>query len=262
MSDEGDSPRPGRWLALVGICIAAGLVWLAFADLSIALPTIAQELSVSLTDLQWANNAFSLTCGALVLAAGRFSDLYGRRKILLLGIVIFGAFSLATAFLHSLAGLVVGRALMGVGAALILPATLALIPVLFPRREQPTAFGAWMAVAWVGQAAGPAIGGGLLALFDWPSLFWIAAPLAVAAYLIVRVRAPESRDENVARGLDVLGLLTSVGAAFCLLYALTEGQSIGFGDPLIIGMLVAEVVFVAAALRPSVDWRPRTNAPK
>src|SRR5262245_63640926 len=117
-------PDPRRWIALGGICTAAGLVWLAFADEGVALPTISQELKISLTDLQWVNNSFSLACGALVLAAGRFADLYGRRRILLLGVAIFGVFALLTAFLSGLVGLVTGRALMGVGAALILPATL------------------------------------------------------------------------------------------------------------------------------------------
>jgi EmrB/QacA subfamily drug resistance transporter len=255
-------PARSRWIALAGMCTAAGLVWLAFADLGVALPTIAQELKVSVTDLQWVNNAFSLVCGALVLAAGRFSDLYGRRRLLLIGIVVFGGFSLLTSFLSGLTGLILGRALMGAGAAMILPATLALIPPLFPRAEQPRAFGAWMAVAWVGQAAGPAVGGVLTSLLGWRSLFWITAPLAAIAYLIVARFTPESRDEGLAGGVDVVGFGTSALAAFCLLYALTEGQSIGFGAPLIIGLLVAAVVlavaFVLAEKRirnPLVDLR-------
>jgi len=260
-AETGVSSR-GRWAALVGICVAAGLVWLAFADLGVALPTISKELHVSVTDLQWMNNSFSLACGALVLAAGRFSDLYGRRKILLVGIAVFGLFSMLTAFLSGLAGLVVGRALMGVGAALILPATLALIPVMFPRAEQPRAFGAWMAVAWVAQAAGPAVGGVLTSALGWRSLFWVPVPLAVVAYVIIARRSPESRDENAAPGLDYAGLVCSAGAAFCLLYACTAGQEVGFGDPLIIGMFVAALVlavtFVLVERRvhnPLVDLR-------
>ncbi|MGN9908252.1 MFS transporter [Phytohabitans sp. LJ34] len=232
-----------RWVALAGLCGAAGLVWLAFAELAVALPTISTELTIGLTDLQWTNNAFSLACGALVLAAGRLSDLYGRRRLLLIGVAMFGGFSLLTAFLSSLPGLVAGRALMGVGAAMILPATLALIPPLFPREEQPKAFGAWMAVAWVGQAAGPAVGGALTSALGWRSLFWIAAPLAAAAFLVILRYTPESRDVGASGGVDVVGLVASAAAAFCLLYAFTEGQSTGFDDPLIIGLLV-----VAAAL--------------
>ncbi|MFC0526221.1 MFS transporter [Phytohabitans kaempferiae] len=235
-----------RWIALAGLCSAAGLVWLAFADLGVALPTISTQQEIGLTDLQWTNNAFSLACGALVLAAGRCGDLYGRRRVLLLGVAVFGGFSLLTAFLSGLPGLVTGRALMGVGAAMILPATLALIPPLFPRAEQPKAFGAWMAVAWVGQAAGPAVGGALTSALGWRSLFWIAAPLAAAAFVVILRYTPESRDEGATGGVDLIGLLTSAGAAFCLLYAFTEGQSAGFGDPLIIGLLVGAAVLAVA----------------
>jgi EmrB/QacA subfamily drug resistance transporter len=256
------TPEPNRWIALTGLCVAAGLVWLAFADLGIALPTISQQLKVSLTDLQWTNNAFSLVCGALVLPAGRFGDLYGRRMVLLHGVVVFGAFALLTALLSGLPGLIFGRALMGVGAAMILPATLALIPPLFPRAEQPAAFGAWMAVAWVGQAAGPAVGGALTSALGWRSLFWMIAPFAAAAFWIIWRYAPESRDQKAPHGLDWVGLATSALAAFCLLYALIEGQSSGFGSPLIIILLVFAVVlgvaFVVAEKRipnPLVDLR-------
>ncbi|GAA4440065.1 MFS transporter [Phytohabitans houttuyneae] len=235
-----------RWIALTGLCAAAGLVWLAFADLGVSLPTISTELAIGVTDLQWTINAFSLACGALVLAAGRCSDLYGRRRVLLVGVAMFGGFSLLTAFLSGLAGLVAGRALMGVGAAMILPATLALIPPMFPKEEQPKAFGAWMAVAWVGQAAGPAVGGSLTSALGWRSLFWIAAPLSAAAFLVILRFTPESRDENASGGVDVIGLLASAAAAFCLLYAFTEGQTTGFADPLIIGLLVAAVVLGVA----------------
>jgi EmrB/QacA subfamily drug resistance transporter len=238
--------EPNRWVALAGLCTAAALVWLAFADLGVALPTISAQTAVTLTDLQWVNNAFSLSCGALVLAAGRFADVYGRRRLLLIGVAVFGLCSLLTAFLSGMAGLVTGRALMGVGAALILPATLALIPPLFPREEQPRAFGAWMATAWVGQAAGPAVGGALTNLLGWRSLFWVAAPLAAVAFVVIARATPESRDADAPRGVDLAGLLTSAGAAFCLLYALTEGQAAGFTDPLIIGLLVAAVVLAAA----------------
>jgi len=257
-----EASEPKRWVALTGLCVAAGLVWLAFADLGIALPTISQELRVSLTDLQWTNNAFSLVCGALVLPAGRFGDLYGRRRLLLLGVVVFGAFALLTSLLSGLPGLIVGRGLMGVGAALILPATLALIPPMFPRAEQPAAFGAWMAVAWVGQAAGPAVGGLLTSWLGWRSLFWIMAPFAALAFWIIWRYAPESRDEKAPHGVDAIGLATSAAAAFCLLYALTEGQSSGFGSPLIIILLVLAIVlgvgFVVAEQRihnPLVDLR-------
>ncbi|GAA4985764.1 hypothetical protein GCM10025734_09480 [Kitasatospora paranensis] len=230
-----------RWRALIGMCVAAGMVWLSFADFGVAVPTISKELSVSLTDLQWANNAFSLSTGALVLAAGRLGDVFGRKRMLEIGLVVMGAVSLVAAFAPGVTGMIVGRAAMGVGAALILPATLALIPPMFPPEEQPRAFGAWMAVAWVGQAAGPAVGGILTGTLGWRSTFWINAPLALAGLWLVRRSAVESTDPNATRHIDLPGLFTSALAAFCLLYGCTAGQEEGFDDPLIITLLVGSV---------------------
>jgi MFS family permease len=146
-------------VSLAATCTAAGLVWLAFADLGVAIPTIADDFHADLSTLQWANNAFSLAAGALVIAAGKFGDVFGRRKMLQVGILVFAACSIVAALAPNAGMLIVGRGLMGVGAALILPATLALIPPQFAGREQLTAFGVWQAVAWGGQAVAPAIGG-------------------------------------------------------------------------------------------------------
>ncbi|MFF2045413.1 MFS transporter [Kitasatospora sp. NPDC058170] len=236
---------PHRWTAMAGMCVAAGMVWLSFADFGVAVPTIADELSVSLPALQWANNAFSLSTGALVLAAGRLGDIFGRRRMLEIGLVVMGLVSVPAAFTPGVEGMIAGRALMGVGAALILPATLALIPPMFPVEEQPRAFGAWMAVAWVGQAAGPAVGGLLTGLLGWRSIFWINAPVALVGLWLVRRAAVESTDPNATRHIDLVGLVISAAAAFCLLYGCTAGQEDGFTDPVIIALLVGSVVLAA-----------------
>lgn len=125
---------------------------------------------------------------------------------------------------------------------MILPATLALIPPMFPEDEQPRAFGAWMAVAWVGQAAGPAVGGILTGVLGWRSTFWINAPLALVALWLVRRSAVESTDPNATRHVDLPGLFTSALAAFCLLYGCTAGQEKGFDDPVIIALLVGSLL--------------------
>lgn len=236
-------------------------MWLAFADLGVAVPTIAKELDCSVTDLQWANNAFSLVTGGLVLAAGRFGDLFGRRRMLELGVALFALFSIVAALAPGgVTGLVIGRGLMGIGAALILPATLSLIPPQFPASEQPKAFGAWMAVAWAAQGVGPAIGGVLTDAIGWQSLLWINVALGPLLLVLIRRTTPESRDADAEGGIDLIGLGTSAGAAFALLYGLTEGQTRGFGSPLVIGLLVGgvalAVLFVIAERRvkhPLVD---------
>jgi EmrB/QacA subfamily drug resistance transporter len=235
-----------RWASLGGICAAAGMVWLAFADLGVAIPTIADDLDAQLSALQWANNAFSLVAGALVIATGKFGDVFGRRRVLLLGVLLYGAFSVVAALAPGIGILITGRALMGVGAALILPATLALIPPQFSGREQLTAFGVWQAVAWGGQAIGPAIGGVITDGPGWRWLFWINLPLAAAAYFVIRSLTPESRDDGASSHVDWLGLATIGLAVFALLFGLTDGPSVGWDDPVVVICLAASVVLALA----------------
>ena len=245
----GPAGHPGggrRWLSLAALCTAAGLVWLAFADLGVAVPTIANDLGGELSALSWANNAFALVTGALVIAAGRFGDLFGRRRMLELGIVLFGVFSIVSAVAPSIAVLIAGRGLMGIGAALILPATLALIPPQFDGRDQALAFSAWGAVAWVGQAAGPALGGVVTDVLGWPWLFWLNLPLAALTLVALRLTTPESTDPAAARKIDIVGIVTIGVGAFALLFALTEGPDTGFGDPLVLGLFAASAILAAA----------------
>lgn len=251
-----------RWVSLAAICAAAGMVWLTFADLGVAIPTIADDLNADLGALQWANNAFSLVTGALVIAAGKFGDVFGRRRMLLLGVVLLAGFSGVAALAHDMTLLVVGRGLMGVGAALILPATLALIPPQFSGRAQLTAFGIWQAVAWGGQAIGPAIGGIITDSLGWEWLFWLNVPLALGAFLVIRALTPESRDPNASSRVDWLGVATIGLAVFSLLYALTDGPSVGWGDALVLALFAAAVLlgiaWCAIELRvrdPLVDFR-------
>jgi EmrB/QacA subfamily drug resistance transporter len=245
-------PRPAgrasshRWISLAGICTAAGIVWLAFADLGVAIPRIADEFGSNLSTLQWANNAFSLVTGALVIAAGRFGDLFGRRSMLQLGSLLLAGFSVLAALAPSVPWLIAGRALMGIGAALILPASLALIPPAFSGRAQIAAFSVWQAVAWGGLSVGPAISGLITDGLGWRWLFWINLPLTVITIVVVRITTAESRDQNVSRRVDWFGMAAIGLAVFALLYALTEGPSAGWGNPLIIGLLVATVVLAIA----------------
>ncbi|MDL9937562.1 MFS transporter [Gordonia sp. ABSL1-1] len=231
-----------RWVSLAATCTAAGLVWLAFADFGVATPTVADEMHADQSSLQWANNAFSLTAGALVVAAGRFGDIFGQRRVLQIGIVVFALSSIVAALASGVPALIGGRGLMGIGAALILPATLALIPVQFGGAAQLTAFGIWQAVAWGGQALAPAIGGVITDGPGWSWLFWINLPLGALAVVGIRFSTPESSDPSASRRIDWLGLTTIGLAVFALLYALTDGPVAGWTSPVVVGLLVATVV--------------------
>ncbi|MFE1176117.1 MFS transporter [Streptomyces sp. NPDC058773] len=238
---SNDLTTTHRWISLAATCTAAGMVWLTFGDLGVAMPQIANEFSGNLSSLQWANNAFSLVTGALVIAAGKFGDLFGRRRMLEAGIVLMAVSSVPAALAPHIGWLVLGRGLMGIGAALILPASLALIPPAFSGKAETTAFGIWQAVAWGGLSVGPALSGVITDGLGWRWLFWINLPLAAVTLVVVRATTPESRDEEAERTIDWLGLTSVVLAVFALLYALTEGPSVGWGSPLIVALFVASV---------------------
>ncbi|MCF6525264.1 MFS transporter [Streptomyces sp. JJ36] len=257
-----NAPSPRRWVSLGAICTAAALVWLAFSDLGVAVPEIADEYGSGLSALQWANNAFSLVTGALVIAAGRFGDLFGRRRMLEAGLVLLAVFSVPAALSPDVASLVISRGLMGVGAALILPASLALIPPEFTGREELAAFGIWQAVAWGGLSVGPALSGFITDGIGWRWLFWINLPLAAVVLAVVRATTPESSDPHATRRVDWPGLATIGLSVFALLYALTEGPAAGWGSPVVVLLLVAAVVLAVVWYRlerrsrdPLVDLR-------
>jgi EmrB/QacA subfamily drug resistance transporter len=166
--------------------------------------------------------------------------------MLQLGIIAFACFSIVSALAGSVEVLIAGRGLMGIGAAMILPATLALIPPQFSGRAQLTAFGVWQAVAWGGQAVGPAIGGVITDGMGWRWLFWLNLPLAAGAVVVNRVLTPESKDPDASRHVDWVGLVTIAAAVFLLLYALTEGPTLGWTDPVIILLLVGAIALAIA----------------
>lgn len=238
--------NPRRWWSLIALCMAAAIVWFAAANIPVATSAISEDIGGSVTTLQWVNTVFTLVCGALVIAAGRLGDIFGRRRVLDLGLVLFGIASVLAAVAPSPTLLIVGRALMGVAAAAILPATLAIIPIEFGSREQVTAFSAWMATTAVGQAAAPAISGGLITLFDWSAIFWVNLPLCLAAFVLVRRTTPESRDENAGRHIDYVGLAFVATGLVALLYALNEGPTLGWSSGLVLGSIVLAVVLLSA----------------
>lgn len=240
--------NPRRWLSLGALSLAAAAVWLAASDLAVALPTISKALGGSMSTLQWAVTGFSLATGAFVATGGRLADVFGRRSFLELGLAIFAASSVVCAIAPQPGLLIAGRVLMGVGAALILPATLAIIPIEFSGREQITAFSVWMAVAGAGQALGPVVGGGLTQALSWRWIFWVNIPLCAIAYVVLRSTTPESRDPDAPHSIDVPGLLTLSGGLVAVLYALNEGPEKGWGSALIVGTAVLGILLLVGCL--------------
>ena len=222
MTDATDpapaAANPKRWTSLFGLCLLTGLVWLTASDISIALPTIGKAFGGSMDSLQWAVNGYFLT-GSLIIVGGKLGDIIGRRKLFLIGCGLLIAGSVIAMTAQGVTQLVVGRLVEGVGAAAILPTSLAMVAVGFPEVERAKAIGIWIATAWGGQGVGPVIGGALVQLLGWQSIFWINLPLGLIGIAIVLKTTPESRSSEGGR-LDIPGAVTLVSGIALLSYAL------------------------------------------
>jgi EmrB/QacA subfamily drug resistance transporter len=237
--------RPNKPLILTSLLLAAFAINLDTTIVNVALPSLVRELHASDTQLQWIVDAYNLTFAALVLAAGNLGDRVGRKGVLLAGLVLFGVASLAGGLGSSPGELIAARAVMGIGAALIFPATLSLLTNVFTERgERARAIGLWGASTGVGIAVGPIVGGWLLEQFSWSSVFIALVPIAALAAALVAVGVPTSRDPE-APPADRLGLIFSSAAMALLVYTIIEAPSRGWGATLTIGGFVVTAVLFA-----------------
>lgn len=246
-----------RWWALAALCLGVLLVGIDNTIVNVALPTIGRSLNASISDLQWVVDCYTLVFATLLLLAGHLGDRFGRRRMLLTGLAIFALTSIAASFATSTTGLIAGRGAMGIGAALIFPATLALLVSLFPdRKERAGAIGIWSGVTGLSVALGP-IGGGLLVEhFSWSAVFLINVPLAIAAMVATRLLVGESRDPTPGR-FDPLGAFGSMVGVGLLVWAIIEAPANGWGSAVTIGALTGAVL----ALTGFVWWEARRTDP-
>jgi EmrB/QacA subfamily drug resistance transporter len=243
--------------ALAIICLSAFVVSVDATIVNVALPTLSRELEADTADLQWIVDAYTLVMAGLMLSAGSLSDRYGRRGFLSAGLALFAITSAVAAQVDSADALIWGRAAMGVGAAVIFPATLALITNIFtdpiPRAK---AIGLWAAMVGVGVAAGPITGGWLLENFWWGSIFLVNVPIAVAAIVGGMLFVPTSRDP-AAPPVDVAGLVLSAIGVTALVYTIIEAPNVGWTNwHTIAGFGLAAVVLIGFVL-----WERRTPHP-
>src|SRR3954454_8400706 len=193
------SARGGKPVVLLSLLLAAFVINLDTTIVNVALPTLVRQLHASNAQLQWVVDAFNLLFAGAVLAAGSLSDRYGRKGMLLAGLSVFGLASAAGGLPDSAGPLIAARAVMGVGAAMVFPATLSLISNVFTeRQERALAIGLWGAVTGVAIALGPIVGGGLLEAFDWRAIFFAMTPIAGIAAALVARSVPTSRDPRAA----------------------------------------------------------------
>jgi EmrB/QacA subfamily drug resistance transporter len=233
------------WWTLVAASLGLGMNVLDGTIVNVALPSIQHDLHSSFSTVQWVVNAYLLSFAILLATGGRLGDIFGRRRIFLIGVAVFAAASAGCGVAPDNATLLVGRAIQGAGAALMIPATLALIVTNFPPNLVPRAIGLWTAVTGVALALGPVLGGVLTKDASWRWIFYLNIPLALIAFAIAWLAARESRDEHASRRIDYAGIVTlSLGLTAALL-AVIQASSWGWTSARIIGLLAASVVSLA-----------------
>src|SRR5499427_3134673 len=247
-----------RWWILAAVSLATFMTYLDNNVTNVAIPTIQRSLHLSIAGLEWVVSSYVLVFAGLLLAAGRIADVYGRRRLFFAGTVVFTLASLAAGLAGSGGVLIGARVIQGLGAALLVPTTLAIIMATFKdARERTAAIGVWTAIGAMALAFGPLIGGFISQHLHWGWIFFINVPVGVVALTIAALSMDESRDTSAVRRLDVPGMVTSSVALFALTYALIEGHDRGWTSALIL----AAFAVAAAALAAFVAIEARSKQP-
>ena len=245
-----------RWKTLVVLSLSLLIIGLDNTILNVALPSLQEEFDASTSTLQWMVDAYLLVFAGLLLTMGTLGDRFGRKLALQAGLFLFGGASLCVLLVDTSSQLIAVRSIMGVGGALIMPATLSIISNVFPREERAKAIGIWSAMAAVGIGLGPFFGGLLLECFSWTSVFLVNVPVAATALILSFWLVPESRDPRPG-AFDFVGAGLSIAALGALVYGVIEAPHTGWTDPVILGCFAASAVLAAAFVR----WELRIAEP-
>src|SRR4051812_26337105 len=251
-----------RWWTLGAMCFALFMVMLDNTVVNVALPAIQKDLHSSISGLEWTVNAYTLSFAVLLVTGGRLGDIFGRRRMFLLGVLMFGASSGFIGLSQSEAWLVAGRAAQGFGAAFMMPATLSIITNAFPAHERGKAIGTWAGVSALALAIGPVVGGFLVENVSWQSIFFLNLPVAALAVVVTLFATKESRDETAAQSIDVPGVAAITIGLTALVLALVQANSWGWSSARILGLLAVAVVGLVAfavietrSANPMVDFK-------
>src|ERR671936_152944 len=240
------APENRKWLTLAALCFALFMIMLDNTVVNLALPSIKRDLGLGVSELEWVVNAYALVFAVLMLTGGKLADQFGRRRIFLIGLVIFTASSLACGLAGS-AGLLIGaRAVQGIGSAMMMPSTLSIISATFPPKERGTAIGIWAGVSAMALAIGPLIGGLITEHINWNWIFYINVPIGALGIVAGRLVVGESRDTSQEQRLDLPGLVASGLALFALVFALIEANRYGWTSATILTLFGVGAVGVGA----------------
>ena len=239
---------PRRWWILGALCLALLVLVIDNTVLNLAIPSLNQEMGATPSDIQWIIDAYVLAFAGLLLTAGSLSDKYGRRRMLIIGLVFFGGASLLAVIVTEPWQLIAARFLMGVGGSLVMPSTLSILMTVFDETERRKAMAAWSAVALVGMVSGPTLGGLLLENYWWGSIFLLNVPVAAVAIVAAVVLMPESRSP--ARTIDPVGVVLSIAGLTAAVYVIIERE---WNIPVIAVAVIAPAAFVI--------WERRRDEP-
>ncbi len=238
-----------RWWTLGAMCFALFMLMLDNTVVNVALPSIQRDLHASLSALEWTINAYTLTLAVFMVTGGRLGDIFGRRRMFLFGVVLFGLSSLAIGVSPNGTVLVAFRAVQGIGAAFMMPATLSIITQAFPAEQRGMAIGTWAGVSAMALAIGPVLGGFLTESVSWRAIFFLNPPIALVAIAVTLFATRESRDETVGRSVDYPGIIALTVSLTALVLALVEGNSWHWGSAGIISLFAVAIIGLSAFVR-------------
>ena len=246
-----------KWWTLGAMCFALFMIMLDNTVVNVALPSIQQDLGASISGLEWTINGYTLSFAVLLATGGRLGDIFGRRRMFLIGVVIFALSSATAGLAPNETALVLSRVVQGVGAALMMPGTLSIITDAFPAHERGKAMGTWAGVSALALAVGPVLGGFLTEHVSWRAIFYINIPVAIGAVIATLFAVRESRDTSVGRDVDYAGVAVLTVGLTALVLALVEGNAWGWGSTEVIALLA----LAAVALPTFVFVENRVKAP-
>jgi EmrB/QacA subfamily drug resistance transporter len=235
-----------RWWTLGAMCFALFMIMLDNTVVNVALPSIQHGLNATTSSLEWTVNAYTLTFAVTLVTAGRLGDIFGRRRMFIFGVAVFGASSFMIGLAQSDTWLVAFRAVQGIGSGFMMPATLSIITNTFDAHERGRAIGTWAGVSAMALAIGPVVGGFLVQDVSWQSIFFLNVPVAIAAIAVTLLAARESRDQTAAREVDLPGVATLTISLAALVLGLVQSGEWGWGSARVLGLFGLAVVALGA----------------